>query len=65
MRSIIQILNSIRPLSRQNKIHVLRGLIACEKKRSFRSRELLAILKPILNLEIKVETRQDKREKAA
>jgi hypothetical protein len=28
MKSVIQILNSIRPLDRQNKIHVLRGLIS-------------------------------------
>jgi len=61
---ISQILRSIRPLSRQHKIYFLRGLIALEKKRSFRRAELEAALKPIVNEQFKSENRLD-RKKAA
>jgi hypothetical protein len=44
--SIAEVLRRIRPLSRAHKIAHLRGLIACEKKRSFRRAELEAALKP-------------------
>jgi hypothetical protein len=53
--SIAEILRRIRPLSREHKIAHLRGLIACEKKRSFRRSELEAALKPIVNLQLRKE----------
>jgi hypothetical protein len=59
-----QILRSIRLLSREHKIYFLRGLIALEKKRSFRREELEATLKLIVNAQLKSENRLD-RKKAA
>jgi hypothetical protein len=62
---IVEILRRIHPLARQHKIYHLRGLIACEKKRSQRRAELEAALKLIVNEQIKWERRQDKKERAA
>lgn len=62
---ISEVLRRIRPLSREHKIAHLRGLIACEKKRSFRRAELEAALKPIVNQELEFEVRQEKKERAA
>lgn len=54
---ISEILRRIRSLSREHKIAHLRGLIASEKKRSFRRSELEAALKPIVNLQLRREIR--------
>jgi hypothetical protein len=59
--SIAEILRRIRPLARQHQIAHLRGLISCEKKRSFRRAELEAALKPIVNQQIRREVRDEKR----
>jgi hypothetical protein len=55
--SVAEIIRRIRPLSRQHKIYHLRGLIASEKKRSQRRSELEAALKPLVNLQLRKETR--------
>lgn len=62
---IAEVIRRIRPLSRQQKIYHLRGLIASEKKRSMRRVELEAALKPIINDQIDWERRQDKKEMVA
>lgn len=54
---ICEVLRRIRPLSRQHKIYHLRGLIASEKKRSQRRAELEAALKPLVNLQLRKESR--------
>ncbi len=56
--SIAEVLRRIRPLSRQQKIHHLRAVISQEPKRGIRRAELEAILKPILNTQLKIEHRQ-------
>jgi hypothetical protein len=58
---IAEVLRRIRPLARQHQIQHLRGLIACEKKHSFRRAELEAALKPIVNDQIRREVRDEKR----
>jgi hypothetical protein len=58
---IAEVLRRIRPLTRQQKIFHLRGIIASEKKRSIRRVELEAALKAIVNAELKFEVRADKR----
>lgn len=62
---ISEVLRRIRPLSREHKIAHLRGLIAVEKKRSFRKAELEAALKPIVNETIRREVRDEKRRSVA
>lgn len=58
--SIAEVMRRIRPLSRQQKIFHLRAVIALEPKRGIRRAELEAILKPILNQQIKTEVRREK-----
>jgi hypothetical protein len=58
---LAEVLRRIRPLSRTHKIAHLRGLIAGEKKRSFRRAELEAALLPIVNDQIRREVRDEKR----
>lgn len=58
--TIAEVIRRIRPLSRQQKIHHLRAVIAMEPKRGIRRHELEAILKPILNTQIKFEHRMEK-----
>lgn len=60
--SIAEVLRRIRILPREHKIAHLRGLIACEKKRSFRRAELEAALKPIVNTQLDSEVRQEKKQ---
>lgn len=63
---IAEVLRRIRPLSRQQKIWHLRGLIASDtRKRSQNRAQLEAALKPLLNEQIDWERRQDKRASAA
>ena len=62
---IAEVLRRIRPLSREQKIHHLRGVISCEKKHSIRRAELEAALKPILNAELRSEARTEKKSTAA
>ena len=61
----IEVLRRIRPLSREHKMAFLRSLISLEKKRSWRRAELEAVLKAIVNQELKFEVRQAKKERAA
>lgn len=61
---IAEILRRIRPLSREQKIYHLRGVIAGEKKHSIRRAELEAALKPIVNAELLFEAPK-KRGRAA
>ena len=62
---IAEVIRRIRPLSRQQKIYHLRGLIASEKKRSMRRAELEAALKLIVNDQLDWERREDKKGLAA
>jgi hypothetical protein len=54
---IAEIIRRIRPLSREHKIAHLRGLIASERTHSMRRAELIAALKPIVNLQLRREGR--------
>ena len=58
--SIAEVMRRIRPMSRQQKIHHLRSVISMEPKRGIRRAELEAILKPILNTQLKHEHRQER-----
>jgi hypothetical protein len=62
--SIAEVLRRIRPLSRAHKIAHLRGLIACEKKRSFRRAELEAALKPTVIQQIRPEVLDERKASA-
>ena len=62
---IAEVIRRIRPLSRQQKIYHLRGLISSEKKRSQRKAELEAALKPIVNDQLEWERRQSQKGRAA
>jgi hypothetical protein len=59
-----QIQKQIDRLPRHLKIHVLRGHIASQKKRSFMRDQLQKILKPIVNQQIRREVRDEKRRTA-
>lgn len=61
---ICEVIRRIRPLAREHKIAHLRGLIASEKKRSFRRSELEAALRPIMDEQLKSECPK-KRKRAA
>ncbi len=63
--AIHEVLRRIRPLARHHKIYHLRGLIASERKRSMRRAEMEAALKQIVNEQIRVEVRADKKGRAA
>jgi DNA-binding HxlR family transcriptional regulator len=62
--SLASIQRRIRLLSKPNKIHVLRGLISGEKKRSFMRAQLEAMLKPIVNDQIRREVRDERKASA-
>ena len=59
--SIVEILRRIRPLSPVHKAHHLRALIALERPRSIRRTELEAALQDIINRQLKLEIRQDRK----
>jgi len=54
---IAEIIRRIRPLAPIHKAAHLRGLIACEPKRSVRRHELEAALKDIVNKALRKESR--------
>jgi hypothetical protein len=58
---ISEVLRRIRPLPPVHKCAHLRGLIASEPRRSIRRVELEAALKEIVNRQLGVETRADRR----
>jgi hypothetical protein len=61
---IIEVLRRIRPLPPVHKAAHLRALISQQPKRSLRRAELERALKEVVNKQLGVENRQDRRKSA-